>query len=195
MEKLHIDFPVLVEGKYDKIKLDSILDGTVITTGGFKIFKDKEKRTMIRAFASKSKIIILSDSDHAGMMIRSHIKGLVPPEKIIHLYTPQVKGKEKRKANPSKEGYVGVEGTDADILRELFKPFANGEAVNNTRKLTKGDLFALGLSGTDNAAIKREKLAMLLGLPKDISANALIEACNIISDYDSVVKLVEQINI
>lgn len=192
MEKLHIDFPVLVEGKYDKIKLDSIIDAVVITTEGFRIFKNEEKRALLRALAEKSKIIILSDSDHAGMMIRSHIKGIIPSDRIINLYTPQVTGKEKRKPKPSKEGFLGVEGTDADVIRSLFAPFACGIVPESTRKITKTDLYELGLSGSDNAAARRSAVCTALGLPADISANALIETANVICSYDEFIKIAKE---
>lgn len=192
MEKLHIDFPVIVEGKYDKIKLDSILDAVIITTEGFKIFRDTEKRALLRALAEKSKIIILSDSDHAGMMIRSHIKGIIPNDRIISLYAPQIVGKEKRKAKPSKEGFVGVEGTDADLLRELLCPFANANNVSERKKITKTDLYELGLSGGSDSSKRRAAVCKALGLPCDLSANALLETANVICTFDEFIKTVKE---
>lgn len=192
MEKLHIDFPVIVEGKYDKIKLDSILDAVIITTEGFRIFRDTEKRALLRALSEKSKIIILSDSDHAGMMIRSHIKGIIPNDRIISLYAPQIIGKEKRKAKPSKEGFVGVEGTDADLLRELFRPFANASDSGDSRKITKTDLFELGLSGGADSSKKREAVCKALGLPHDLSANALLETVNVICTYEEFIQTIKE---
>lgn len=192
MEKLHIDFPVIVEGKYDKIKLDSILDAVIITTEGFKIFRDTEKRALLRALAEKSKIIVLSDSDHAGMMIRSHIKGIIPNDRIISLYAPQIVGKEKRKAKPSKEGFVGVEGTDADLLRELFRPFANANNASERKKITKTDLYELGLSGGSDSSKRRAAVCKALGLPCDLSANALLETANVICSFDEFIKTVKE---
>ena len=118
MEKLKITYPILVEGKYDKIKLDSIVDALVITSEGFGIFKSDEKRALLKRLAEKSPIIVLADSDSAGMLIRSCVKGMLPADRIINLYTPQIEGKEKRKEKPSKEGYVGGEGVGAEILRD-----------------------------------------------------------------------------
>lgn len=193
MEKLHIEYPILVEGKYDKIKLDSILDAHVITTDGFRIFKDDEKRAFLRALSQKSKLIVLSDSDSAGMMIRSHIKGIIPNDRIINLYTPQIKGKEKRKLKQSKEGFVGVEGVDADIIRKLFEPFASSEIIESKRKITKGDLFALGLSGSDNSAELRGRVCVAFGLPHGISANAMLDALNILCDFETLAETVRKI--
>lgn len=180
MEKIKVDMPVIVEGKYDKIKLDSVIDAPIITCNGFRIFKNHEKRALLRALSEKSKLIILADSDHAGMMIRSHISGIIPKDRLINLYTPQIEGKEKRKDKPSKEGYVGVEGVDVEILRRIFEPYASGYTENERPKVTKTDLYSLGLSGTDNAAERRTAVCAELGLPVDISANAMLEAVNLL---------------
>lgn len=195
MEKLKIPFPILVEGKYDKIKLDSIVDAIVITSEGFRIFQNDEKRTLIRKLAEKSKIIVLADSDSAGMLIRSCVKGIVPNDRIINIYTPQIKGKERRKDKPSKEGFVGVEGIDADTVRRLLEPYANanGKIEVNTRKITKTDMYIFGLSGTDRAAERRERVCTALELPRTLSANALLEAANMLCGYDGFVSLCEKI--
>ena len=117
MEKLHISMPVIVEGKYDKIKLDSIIDAEIVTTGGFSLFREKKKLSFIKKISDKG-VIVLTDSDGAGTLIRSHITSAVPPDKIYQLYIPQIKGKEKRKKYASAEGTLGVEGIDADKLVE-----------------------------------------------------------------------------
>ena len=182
--------PVIVEGKYDKIKLDSIIDAPIITCNGFRIFKNNEKRALLRALSEKSKLIVVADSDHAGMLIRSHISGIIPKDRIINLYTPQIEGKEKRKDKPSKEGYVGVEGVDADILRKIFEPYASGYTETDRKKITKTDLYALGLSGTDNAADRRADICVKLGLPRDISANAMLEAVNLLVTYEKFEEIV-----
>ena len=120
---MKIKYPVIVEGKYDKIKITSLFEATVITTDGFGIFNKKEKLSLIRSLAQKGKIILLTDSDGGGHLIRSYIKTAVSPDKIINLYTPKIEGKEKRKTEASKEGILGVEGTDKDILYSLLSPF------------------------------------------------------------------------
>ena len=192
MEKIKIDMPVIVEGKYDKIKLESVIDAPIITCNGFRIFKNHEKRALLRALSEKNKLIVLADSDHAGMMIRSHISGVIPKDRLINLYTPQIEGKERRKDKPSKEGFVGVEGVDVEILRKIFEPFASGYAENDSRKITKTDLYSLGLSGTDNASEKRAAVCAELGLPRDISANAMLEALNLLVSYEELEETVKR---
>lgn len=142
MDKIPISLPVVVEGKYDQIKLASIIDATILTTEGFGIFNNKEKRALLRAL-SKNGIILLTDSDGAGGMIRSHLQSFLPPDKIYHLYIPQIAGKEKRKKSPSKAGTLGVEGMDAALLREMFQKFADprGDAAWTARYYHKGGLF------------------------------------------------------
>lgn len=184
MEKIKIDMPVIVEGKYDKIKLESVIDAPIITCNGFRIFKSNEKRALLRALSEKSKLIILADSDHAGMLIRSHISGIIKKDRLINLYTPQIEGKERRKDKPSKEGFVGVEGVDVEILRRIFEPFASGYTDTERRKIAKTDLYSLGLSGCDNAAERRAAVCAELGLPRDISANAMLEAVNLLVSFD-----------
>ena len=120
MDKLNIALPIIVEGKYDKIKILSIANACVIATDGFGVFNNKERIAVIKRLAEKSRIIVLTDSDGAGKMIRSHITSAIPKDRLIQLYTPQIKGKERRKAEASKEGFLGVEGTEADILNTLL---------------------------------------------------------------------------
>ena len=124
MEKLKIPYTIIVEGRYDKIKLSSVCDARIVTTDGFGIFKKQEKLSLIRALAKDLPVIVLTDSDGAGKLIRSHITSALPREKIIQLYIPQIEGKERRKTAPSAEGTLGVEGIDVDVLRNLFLPFA-----------------------------------------------------------------------
>ena len=176
MEKLKIKYPIIVEGKYDKIKIDSIADACVITTGGFSLFKNHEKLAVIRRLAKGGKIIVMCDSDGAGKLIRSHISSAVAKENIIQLYTPQIKGREKRKDHDSKEGYLGVEGVDVDILRELLAPFSDGDFAPVGADITKLDFYNDGLTGGENSKEKRNKVASLLGLPKDMTPNAMLEA-------------------
>ncbi|MBQ7821083.1 MAG: DUF4093 domain-containing protein [Clostridia bacterium] len=193
MEKLKIDYPILVEGKYDKIKLDSVVDALVVTSDGFRIFKSDEKRALLRKLAERSKIIVLADSDSAGMLIRSCVKGIIPNDRIINVYTPQVKGKEKRKDKPSKEGFVGVEGIAADTVRRLLEPYAGTERKVCGRKITKTDFYELGLSGTDGASERRERICTALELPSTLTANALLEAVNLLCGYDELAALCDRI--
>ena len=126
MDRLKIDLPVIVEGKYDKIKIKSVADACVIQTDGFGVFKNHERLALIRQLAQKSKIIVMTDSDGAGKVIRAHITSAIPKDRLIQLYVPQVKGKERRKEAPSAEGFLGVEGTDVSLIRKLLEPFAVG---------------------------------------------------------------------
>ena len=182
MEKLKIDLPIIVEGKYDKIKVLSIADACVIQTDGFGVFKNSERVALIRQMAKKSKIILLTDSDGAGKVIRSHITSAIEKDRLIQLYTPQIEGKEKRKQAPSAEGFLGVEGTDAEILRELLSPFASGNVAEETKReeITKADMYAFGLTGGSDSAERRDLLAQKLGLPKKMTPNALLAAINVI---------------
>lgn len=173
-EKLRIALPVVVEGKYDKIKLDSVIDATVLTTGGFGIFSSAEKKALIRRLC-KDGVILLCDSDGAGKVIRGYLKGILPPERVYDLYIPKIAGKERRKRVGSKEGTLGVEGMDADLLRALFAPYA-ADGVPTRTPLTKADFYAYGLSGGANAAALRDALAAQFDLPSGMTANALIAA-------------------
>ncbi len=190
-EKLKILYPIIVEGKYDKIKLASLVDGVIITCGGFGIFKDTEKRALLRALARERELIVLSDSDSAGALIRTHLSGIIPKERLINLYTPQLKGKEKRKRAPSKEGYLGVEGTDADLLYSLLLPYSTQSAPPKRGDITKTDLYILGLSGGADSAKLRDETAKRLSLPAGMTANALLEAVNMICTRETLTAAVE----
>ena len=179
---LEISRPIIVEGKYDKIKLSRIVRANIITTDGFGIFSKDQKAMLIRRLAKENGVIVLTDSDGAGLVIRNYLRNLLPSDKIIHLYTPKIKGKEKRKEKPSKEGFLGVEGMELDWLEKALAPFADGGAKPRM-KLTKADFYALGLSGVPNSEIRRKQLATILNLPDNLSANALLEAiCLLISE-------------
>lgn len=182
MEKIKIAQTILVEGKYDKIKLESILDANIITTGGFSVFNNEEKMALIRRIAEKSGLIIMTDSDPAGFFLRNKLKGMLPKsEKILHIYIPTEKGKEKRKKEYSKAGLLGVEGIDADKLRELFSKYAVVNNIQeNKEKLTKAYLYEVGLSGKEGSTEKRDEVAVSLGLPRGMSANAFLDAINIL---------------
>jgi ribonuclease M5 len=181
MEKLKIDLPIIVEGKYDKIKIKSVADACVIQTDGFGVFKNNERLALIRQLAKKSKIIVLTDSDGAGKVIRSHITSAIPKDRLIQLYTPQVKGKEKRKEAPSAEGFLGVEGTDASLIRKLLEPFAVGVSSEESEReeITKADFFEVGLTGGNDSTERRDRFAVSAGLPTKMTPNALLTAVNV----------------
>lgn len=189
--KPKIKYPIIVEGKYDKIKLDSIFEANVITTGGFAIFTGEEKIHLIKRLAEKSKIIILTDSDGAGHLIRSHIKCAVSPDKIINLYVPEIFGKEKRKREYSKEGKLGVEGIEAKKLTEILSPYFDTAEEKVVGGITKADLYACGLSGREDSAQKREKFLSRLELPTGMSPNSMLAALNMLYTREEFFKLAE----
>lgn len=170
---------VIVEGKYDKIKLSSFLDALIITTNGFGIFKDSEKRAFLRLLAKEFGLVIMTDSDSAGQVIRQHLKSVITEGEITQVYLPQIKGKEKRKQSSSAQGYLGVEGLSEECITEALKKsgvlFTNGE-ISET--LTKADLFELGISGRENSSFFRKKVLRKLCLPDMLSTSALLEYIN-----------------
>lgn len=180
---IKINEAIIVEGKYDKIKLSSVVDAVIIVTNGFRIFKDTEKLELIRYYAQKTGIIILTDSDSAGRKIRGYIKGAVKNGRIINVYIPDVFGKEKRKDKPSAEGKLGVEGIDVKTLITAFEK-SGVCASESTRQndITKFTLYELGLSGGKNSSTLREKLQKSLGLPSLMSAGSLMEVLNTMMD-------------
>ncbi len=189
---------VIVEGKYDKITLENIIDATIITTNGFRVFKDKQKRDLIKLLAQKNGLIVITDSDSAGALIRSHLKQICPEGTITNVYVPQLVGKEKRKPKHSKEGILGVEGMSKEIITSALKRSGiTGDEVTkrNDKKITKISLFELGLSGGDNSSFLRDELAVRLNLPKGMSCNAFLDCVNAVYDYEeftSEVKLWQQ---
>lgn len=186
---------VIVEGKYDKIKLSSLVDGLIITTDGFGIFKDREKRELIKTLAKKRGIIILTDSDSAGFLIRSHIKGFVSDGEIKNVFIPDVFGKEKRKSAPSKEGKLGVEGMDRELLENALKKagIVEEKTSPNAKKVLKSDLFEDGISGGADSKAKRTRLLKELGLPERMSANALLETVNALYSFEEYKAAVSRI--
>lgn len=176
---LKIKEAVIVEGKYDKIKLSNLIDTLIIETNGFAVFKDKKKLAFIRKLANERGIIVITDSDHSGFQIRNYISSSLPKDKIKHIYIPDIYGKEKRKKEPSKEGKLGVEGIDDKILLSLFEK-ANIEArsVEKRDLITSVDMFTLGLSGTPNATQNKKKLLKSLDLPEFLSTSSLISYLN-----------------
>lgn len=174
---------VIVEGKYDKIKLSSIIDGLIITTDGFGLFKDKEKLALIRELSQKQGVIILTDSDSAGFKIRSYIKGCTKNGKITNIYIPDIFGKEKRKTAPSKEGKLGVEGIPASILIEAFEKAGvavcnEEQPIDEREKITRIMLYDDGFIGRDGSEEKRKRLLKKLSLPEMLSTGALLEVLN-----------------
>ena len=184
---IKIDRPVIVEGKYDVIKLSRIIDALIIRTDGFGIFKDKEKQALLRRLAGEKGIIVLTDSDSAGFLIRKFINSSVPKDKITHVYIPDIFGKEKRKTEVSKEGKLGVEGMEEKVLLEAFEK-AGVTAIESTDKerrlITNIDLYEYGLIGQQNSREKRKVLLKSLALPERLSTSALIKILNTFVTYE-----------
>ncbi len=173
---------VIVEGKYDKQRLSQFIDAPIITTSGFRVFSDKEKQTLIRTLSKERGLVVMTDSDSAGALIRNFLKGITDANTVRHCYIPQVEGKEKRKTSPSKEGFLGVEGLSEEILRDALircgiTPVNEEEAPKYI--FTKTDLFDLGLCGRENSKALREKLLKSMDFPPYLSSNALLEIINI----------------
>ena len=184
MEKLKVHEVIVVEGKYDLNTIKQIVDGTIITTDGFGVFHNQEKLALIRRMAEIRGVIILTDSDGAGFLIRNYLKGSLPKDKVKHAYIPDVYGKEKRKKISSKEGKLGVEGMDREIIEQaLRKAGATIYGVEdvqsrNENRISKADLYFLGLSGTPYSVECRRKLMKALELPEKLSPNALLDVLN-----------------
>ena len=192
MEKIKIDLPIIVEGRYDKSALMGYLDAKIITTGGFSIFNDKEKQALIRRIGENG-IILLTDSAGGGKQIRKFLQGIIPKEKIHNLYIPKIEGKEKRKSKASKEGTLGVEGMEKEVILRLIAPFISGErAQKDTKMITKVDFFQDKLTGCDNASENRAWLCRECNLPDDMTPNALLEAMNLLYGYDEYKKIISK---
>ncbi len=191
-EKLKIPYPIIVEGKYDRLRLLAVCDAHIITTDGFGIFKKNEKLALIRSLGERSPVIVLTDSDGAGKLIRSHLTSALPKEKLIQLYIPKIEGKEKRKSQPSAEGTLGVEGMENSLLYDLLLPFENGEITERLAEnpLSKTDFYIDGLSGHADSSQKRDAIAAKLSLPSGMTANALLAAMKILLSYEEYLSLV-----
>lgn len=189
---------IIVEGRYDKIKLSSIVSSPIIDTGGFRVFKDKEKQNLIKKVSAQRGLLVLTDSDSAGFVIRNFLKGIVPENELKHAYIPQLRGKEKRKAEASKEGLLGVEGMDEQIIVRAIQN--SGATILNYDKkvksgdITKSDLYELGLSGRENSAVLREKILKHLQLPSYLTTNAMLTALNCLYSLEELKELVENMN-
>jgi ribonuclease M5 len=193
MERLKIPYPVIVEGRYDKLRLESVIEAHIIPTDGFGIFKKAEVASMLRALAERTPLILLTDSDGAGKLIRSHLTSVLPRERVIQLYVPRISGKEKRKKEASAEGILGVEGMERTLLYELFAPYADATAVANRmaeNPLSKTDFYRDGLTGGDGSRERRDELCLRLGLPTGMTPNALLAALRVLCTYEEYCALV-----
>ncbi len=193
---LRIREAVVVEGRYDKAALSGVVDTLILETAGFGVFKDGERLAFLRRLATKRGLIVLTDSDGAGFVIRNYLKGAIPKDQLKHAYIPDVFGKERRKRAPGKEGKLGVEGMSPDVLRNAIlragATVLDGDAPDRSqRDLTPADLFALGLSGTPDAAARRAELLGRLDLPQHMSAKALLSALNALYTPDELEALLD----
>lgn len=183
-EKIKIDKVILVEGKYDKIKIEQIVDAKIYTTNGFQIFSSSEKRALFKRLAEEKGIILMTDSDPAGFVIRNKLKGILPKDKVIHIYSPQIAGKESRKSKASKAGILGVEGIEANELKALFAKYGFSDTTpdkeTKPKEYTKADLYEIGLCGRADSSEKRNEFCKANGLPQGMTAGALLEAINLL---------------
>jgi len=191
---IHIKEILLVEGKYDKIKLQNVTDANIITLDGFSVFKNDEKIAALHALADKRGLLVLTDSDAAGFKLRAYINGRIPKEKVKHAYIPDVFGKERRKQTASKEGKLGVEGIDTAVLEEILTPFA-AESSAPLQSLTKADLYADGLTGKPDSAQRRRAFAIAVGLPARIGSNALLEFINAMLTKEQYQAIIAQLKV
>ncbi len=175
---------IVVEGRYDKNTLKQVVDATVVETNGFGVFNDKERLALLRRLAGERGLILLTDSDGAGFVIRNFLKGAIPKNRLKQAYIPDIYGKERRKAAPGKEGKLGVEGMRPEVLLQALEragaTFEDGGTARTGREITKADLYALGLTGAPDSGAKRAALLKKLGLPERMTANAMLEALNLL---------------
>lgn len=191
---LKIREAIVVEGRYDKNTLAQIVDAPILETNGFGIFKDPQKLSLLRKVAERRGLIVLTDSDGAGFVIRNHLKSVIPGNFLKHAYIPDLHGKEKRKATPGKEGKLGVEGMTPEILLEALRKAGatiEGEEIIPVGGITKQDLMELGLSGGPDASSRRLVLLKKLNLPEHMSANAMLQALNLLLSLDELKQLLE----
>lgn len=187
---------IVVEGRYDKNTLSQIVDAPIFQTDGFGIFRDREKMRLLRRTAEKLGLIVFTDSDGAGFVIRSHIKSAIPGKYLKHAYIPDIPGKEKRKAAPGKEGKLGVEGMTPEVILTALRNAGatlEGEDASAPRGITKQDLMELGLSGGSNAGEKRKALQKKLNLPEHMSANAMLQALNLLYTLEELTEIVKSL--
>ena len=187
---------IVVEGRYDKNTLSQILDATILETSGFGIFKDKQQMALLRQVAQKRGLIVFTDSDGAGFVIRNHIKSAIPAQYLKHAYTPDIFGKERRKSAPGKEGKLGVEGMDREVILQALRRAGatfEDETTPTSAEITKQDMMALGLSGGQDSSEKRRKLMKQLALPERLSANAFLQAVNLLYTKEEFFSLTEKL--
>ena len=185
---------IVVEGRYDKNTLSQIVDAPILETSGFGIFKNKQQLAFLRRVAHERGLIVFTDSDGAGFVIRNHIKSAIPGEFLKHAYIPDIYGKEKRKAAPGKEGKLGVEGMTPEVIVDALRKAGatiEGEDAPVTQQITKQDLMELGLSGTADASERRLKLMKHLNLPERMSPNAMLQALNLLYNLEELTTIVE----
>lgn len=188
---IKLDLPIIVEGKYDKIKLSSIFDAVILTTDGFGIFKNKEKVQLIKKLSEKNGIIVLTDSDSAGGIIRSYLKNILSEDKIHHIFLPRIEGKERRKTKFSGEGLLGVEGIDKETILKSFERFLPKEAPKNKKTISTAFLMSQGLSGGKDSALKRKYLLDRLNLPYCISTSTLKKVLSEISSEEDIANIMK----
>lgn len=193
---LHTDRVILTEGRYDKIKLSNVTDALILTTDGFGIFNDREKQTLIKKTAAEKGLIIVTDSDAAGFKIRNFIKNIAKNADILHVYIPDVFGKEKRKEEASKEGKLGVEGIDNDLLVNALLRSGAFTETERTKKneITTADLYEAGLTGTPGCTERRRKLLVSLGLPARLTGASFLSVLNSFLTYDDFIKKTEELS-
>ena len=193
---IRIQEAILVEGKYDKNVLSQIVDTSIFETGGFRIMKDPEKIAFLSKVAEKRGLILLLDSDGAGFVIRNRLKGILPPDRVLHAYIPEIPGKEKRKEKPGKAGLLGVEGMTPEIIMESLRRcgahFDNEEAVTAQGAITRADLYSLGLMGTKNSAQRRDEIKKALSLPSGLGTSAFLDALNLVTDLDTLYEILNE---
>ena len=185
-DKLKIPYPVIVEGKYDKLRLSSVIEAQIIATDGFGIFKNHERAALLRALARKTPLIVLTDPDGAGRLIRSHISGILPKEKMICLHVPKIEGKEKRKKAPSAEGFLGVEGVERELIYNLFLPYTDPDITEKIEEnpLSPAILCRDGLTGAPDSQAKRDAVGAEFGLPGGMNAKAFLAAVKCVATYE-----------
>ena len=184
---------IVVEGRYDKNTLSQVVDAVILETAGFGIFNDTDKRRLLKTMAETRGLIVLTDSDSAGFLIRNHIRGCVDPKLVKHAYIPDVYGKERRKTAPSKEGKLGVEGMRPEVLLEALRragaTFEDDAAAQRPARITKADLYARALSGREGSREKRLALLRRLNLPERMSADAMLDVLNALMDREAFYRL------
>ena len=187
---------IVVEGRYDKNTLCQIVDAPILETSGFGIFKDKKQMDLLRKVAKVRGLIIFTDADGAGFVIRNHIKSAIPGQYLKHAYTPDIMGKERRKVSPGKEGKLGVEGMRPEVIIDALRKAGatiEGEDVPSCQQITKQDLMELGLSGGADASAKRLALLKKLDLPEHMSANAMLQALNLLYSLEELTEIIGQL--